>query len=407
MVTTIGELLPEAARRFGDKTAVVVDSEEFSFAELEARSNRIAKGLVSIGVVPGDRVTLYGPNCWQWVVAYYAIAKTGAVANPISAMLTSEEVRYVVNDSGARVVVTSSDKGRPLLDLIGAGELSHVVVWDDDLGSAGTSLRQWVDEADDEFEPRPRDASDLGAICYTSGTTGHPKGAMQSVRSVLAAGVGTVLMGARGPGDRVTNSLPLAHVYGSCVLNAAMLAGSTLVMVPRFDAATVLSTIAEHQVTLMDGVPTAYYYLLAHQDFDQTDLSSLTRCWVGGQTLPAAKALEFTARSGCPIHEVWGMTELAGPASANPVVGPNKPGTIGIAFPGNAMRVVDIDDPAVVLGAGERGELMFRGPLVMDGYYGNDEATRRSIEPDGWLHSGDIATMDEDGYFTTSTARPT
>ena len=96
-----------------------------------------------------------------------------------------------------------------------------------------------------------------------------------------------------------------------------------------------------------------------------------------GRRLPAAKAIEFTERTGCPIHEVWGMTELAGAASANPVVGPNKPGTIGIAYPGNSMRVVDIDDPGVVLGPGERGELMFRGPLVMDGYYGNDEATQR------------------------------
>jgi long-chain acyl-CoA synthetase len=173
-----------------------------------------------------------------------------------------------------------------------------------------------------------------------------------------------------------------------------------LIMVPRFDAKEVMAAIAEHRATLMDGVPTAYYYLLAHPDFDDADLSSLTRCWVGGQTLPEAKAIEFTQRTGCPIHEVWGMTELAGAASANPVVGPNKPGTIGIAYPGNSMRVVDIDDPDVVLGPGERGELMFRGPLVMDGYFGNEEATRASIEPDGWLHSGDIATMDEDGYFT-------
>ena len=400
MVTTIGEILPEAARRFGNKSSVIVDGEELGFADLDAMSNKVANGLVSIGVMPGDRVTLYGPNSWQWVVAYYAIAKAGAVVNPISAMLTAEEVRYVVKDSGSRVLVTSSDKGLPLLDLVEAAELSHVVMWGEDLGKGGTSLQAWVDTGDAEFEIRPRDPSDLGAICYTSGTTGHPKGAMQSIRSVVAAGVGTVLMGARGPDDRVTNSLPLAHVYGSCVLNAAMLAGSTLVMVPRFDAPTVLSTITEHRVTLMDGVPTAYYYLLAHPNFDQADLSTLTRCWVGGQTLPAAKALEFTARTGCPIHEVWGMTELAGAASANPVVGPNKPGTIGIPFPGNAMQVVDLDDPLTVLGPGERGELMFRGPMVMDGYYGNDEATRQSIEPDGWLHSGDIATMDEDGYFT-------
>ena len=106
-----------------------------------------------------------------------------------------------------------------------------------------------------------------------------------------------------------------------------------------------LRAIGEHRATLMDGVPTAYYYLLAHPDFESYDLSSLTRCWVGGQTLPAAKSIEFTERTGCPIHEVWGMTELAGATSANPVIGPNKPGTIGIPYPGNAMRVVDVDRP--------------------------------------------------------------
>ena len=400
MGETIGEILPEAARRFGAKTALVVEGETFSFAELEAMSNRVATGLVSIGVHPGDRVTLYGPNCWQWLVAYYAIAKTGAVVNPISSMLTTEEVRYVVADSGAHTVIASSDKGVPLLDLDGTDTLSAVVLWGDDVPAGATSFATWLDEADSQFTPVPRERADLAAICYTSGTTGHPKGAMQSHRAVISAAVGTVLMGARGPEDRVINSLPLAHVYGSCVFNAAMMAGSTLVMVPRFDAEAVMAAIAEHRATLMDGVPTAYYYLLAHPDFDQADLSSLTRCWVGGQTLPAAKAIEFTERTGCPIHEVWGMTELAGAASANPVVGPNKPGTIGIAYPGNSMQVVDIDDPSVVLGPGERGELMFRGPMVMDGYYGNDEATRASIEPDGWLHSGDIATMDEDGYVT-------
>lgn len=400
MVATIGEILPEAARRFGDKAALIVETATFTFTELEAMSNRVANGLVSVGVQPGDRVTLYGQNCWEWLVAYYAIAKTGAVVNPISSMLTTEEVRYVVADSGARVVVASIEKGFPVLDLVGTAGLSCVVLWGDEVPAGATSFTTWINEADADFVPIQRERADLAAICYTSGTTGHPKGAMQSHRAVITAAVGTVLMGARGPDDRVLNSLPLAHVYGSCVFNAAMMSGSTLVMVPRFDAEAVMAAIAKHRATLMDGVPTAYYYLLAHPDFDKADLSSLTRCWVGGQTLPEAKAIEFTERTGCPIHEVWGMTELAGAASANPIVGPNKPGTIGIAYPGNSMRVVDIDDPNVVLGPGERGELMFRGPLVMDGYYGNDDATRASIEPDGWLHSGDIATMDEDGYFT-------
>ena len=139
MVTTIGEILPETARRFGNKTSVIVEGEEFSFADMDAMSNKVANGLVSIGVLPGDRVTLYGPNSWQWVVGYYAIAKTGAVANPISAMLTTEEVRYVIKDSGARVLMTSSDKGVPLLDLVDAGELSHLVMWGEELGQGDTS----------------------------------------------------------------------------------------------------------------------------------------------------------------------------------------------------------------------------------------------------------------------------
>ena len=332
-------------------------------------------GLVSVGVEPGDRVTLYGPNCWEWLVAYYAIAKTGAVVNPISSMFTVEEVRYVVTDSGARVLVASSDKGVPVLDLVGTAGLSSVVLW-------GEECRKVRRRSNMDRGGRRRSLcrSIAGAAIWRRSATRRDDRSSQGrdaePPSVIGAAVGTVLMGARGPDDRVINSLPLAHVYGSCVFNAAMMAGSTLIMVPRFDAKDVLAAIAEHRATLMDGVPTAYYYLLAHPDFDDADLSSLTRCWVGGQTLPAAKALEFTERTGCPIHEVWGMTELAGAASANPVVGPNKPGTIGIAYPGNAMRVVDIDDPTRrMLGPGERGELMFRGPLVMDGYYGNEEAT--------------------------------
>ena len=315
-------------------------------------------------------------------------------------MLTPDEVRYVVEDSGTRAVVASADKGEPLLDLRGTGNLQDVVLWGEEIPPGATAFADWLSSGPPEFSPVQRDGGDLAAICYTSGTTGHPKGAMQPHRAVIGAAVGTAVMAARGPDDRVINSLPLPHVYGSCVFNAAVMAGSTLIMIPRFDAETVLRAIGEHRATLMDGVPTAYYYLLAHPDFESYDLSSLTRCWVGGQTLPAAKAIEFTERTGCPIHEVWGMTELAGATSANPVIGPNKPGTIGIPYPGNAMRVVDIADPAREMPVGERGELMFRGPLVMLGYYGNEEGTAATIEPDGWLHTGDVATMDEDGYFT-------
>ncbi|HET9661670.1 MAG TPA: long-chain fatty acid--CoA ligase, partial [Thermomicrobiales bacterium] len=275
MTQSVGEILPVAARRFGSRTALLVEERAFTFRELDQLSNRAANGLFAAGVQPGDRVTLYGPNCWEWLVAYYAIAKVGAVVNPINVMLTAEEVRYVVEDSGARAVIASPDKGEPLLDMKGTANLADVVLWGDDVTTGATAFADWQIHGKPVFDAVQRDPNALAAICYTSGTTGYPKGAMQSHRSVIDAAVGTAVMAARGPHDRVVNALPLAHVYGSCVFNAALMAGSTLIMIPRFDEVTMLRAIEEHGATLMDGVPTAYYYLLAHPEFETYDLSSL------------------------------------------------------------------------------------------------------------------------------------
>jgi long-chain acyl-CoA synthetase len=400
MVATLGELLPHAARRFGDRTALIVEGKAFSFTQLDQLSSQIANGLVASGVQPGDRVALYGPNSWEWLVGYFGIVKTGAVIIPMNTMLTPDEVRYGVENAGIRAVVASHDKGPTLLDLKPGTTVESVVLWGEDVPAGAVAFAEWLRRGKPLFQAVARKPGDLAAICYTSGTTGRAKGAMQSHRSVIYAIIGTGVMAARGPHDRFITALPCAHVYGSCVFNSAFLAGGTYIMLPRFEAGAFLRTIEEHRATMIDGVPTVYYYLLAHPDLEKIDLSSLTRCWTGGQTLPAAKSLEFMERVGCPLHEVWGMTELAGPASATPAIGPNIPGSIGIAYPGNQMRVVALDDPEKELGAGERGELMFQGPMVMEGYYGNPTATQQAIETDGWLHTGDVATMDEYGYFT-------
>jgi long-chain acyl-CoA synthetase len=400
MPSTLGEILPEAAQRHGARTALVVDGMRLSFADLDGRSDRVAHGLAALGAAPGDRVALFGANSPDWVAAYYGAAKTGTTLNPLSSMLTTDELRYTVRDSGARVVIAAPDKLGQLRELLRDGTIDHVVAWGDGGVEDAVSMRGWLDRDAGVFAPQRRSPSDLAVIAYTSGTTGRPKGAMQCHRAVVAAATGTALMAGRTAEDRVISALPLFHVYGSCVLNAAMLAGSMLITLPRFDASEMLAAIETHRATLMDGVPTAYYYLLAHPDFDRADLSSLRLCWVGGQTLPAAKSLEFTRRTGCPVHEVWGMTELAGAASANPVQADNRPGTIGQPYPGNAFRVVDAENPERELPPGEPGELMFRGPMVMAGYHGRPEATAETLRPDGWLHTGDIAVMDADGYAT-------
>jgi long-chain acyl-CoA synthetase len=404
MSATLGDITSAAARAFGDRTALVVGGETLSFAALDRRASRLASRLASLGVAPGDRVGLFGANGLDWVTAYYAIAKAGGVITPLSSMLTADELAYTVGDAGARVIIGAADKAAMLADLRADGGVDggvdEVVLWGAGETPGAHDLAALVAAGDPGFTPVSRAPGDPAVIGYTSGTTGRPKGAVQSHRAVVGAGVGTALMAARTAEDRVVSALPLFHVYGACVLNAAMLAGSTLITLPRFDAVAMLEAIQTHRATILDGVPTVYYYLLSHPDFDRYDLSSLRLCWVGGQTLPAAKSLEFTRRTGCPVHEVWGMTELAGATTANPLYGVNKPGTIGLPYPGNAFRVVNPDDATQELPPGEAGELMYRGPLVMIGYHDNPDATAETIRPDGWLHTGDIAVMDEDGYAT-------
>ncbi len=398
MLETLGEVLPAAARRFGDKTALVIDGRTMSFNQLDQVSNRLANGLHGIGVGTGDRVTLYAQNCWEWVVSYYAIHKLGAVANPINVMLTPEEVGYVVDDCGAVALLASRDKGAPLLDLIAGGSLKEIVIFGDDVPAGARGFDDLVAEGAPDLQIAKLAADAQSTICYTSGTTGHPKGAIHSHRNVLANAAMTATMTIRTAQDTVVTALPCPHVYGNVVRNGAMLYGMTLVLLPLFEPAAALRAIQDHKATLFEGVPTMFMYLLADPEFDSYDLSSLTRCTVGGQTMPAAKSEEFEARVGCPLLELWGMTEIAGVGTINPWYGENRHGSIGMPLPTVECRIADVTDAAKTLPAGEVGELMVRGPIVMQAYWGNEQGTRETIEPDGWLHSGDLAKLDEAGY---------
>ena len=181
MLKSISDILPISAARYGDRMALITETRRLSFAQTEELSNRVANGLTAMGIAPGERVTLFGPNCWEWLVAYYGIMKIGAVVNPINVMLTPEEVRYIVEDAGSRAVIASPDKGGPLLDMKG-GTLSDVILWGEDLPGGATSFNDFLDRGKPDFTPVAVDGGDLGAICYTSGTTGRPKGAMQSQR---------------------------------------------------------------------------------------------------------------------------------------------------------------------------------------------------------------------------------
>ncbi|WP_406130601.1 class I adenylate-forming enzyme family protein [Streptomyces sp. NBC_00989] len=240
----------------------------------------------------------------------------------------------------------------------------------------------------DSSSARPRD---LCGISYTSGTTGRPKGAMQAREVLLLNWAYTAAMHGRSAADVVLTALPLPHVYGNCAVNSALLAEATVVLEPRFDATRMLGLVAEHGVTMIEGVPAMYTMLLDALATTVADFTTVTRCTVGGQTISDAVVEAWEKATGAPLLELWGMTELSGLATTHAAYAPPARGSIGVAFPGTEVRVASLDQVTADAPEGEDGELMVRGPLVTLGYYGNETATRETIEPDGWTHTGDIA----------------
>jgi long-chain acyl-CoA synthetase len=395
----LGLILARAAVRFGAKPALVAAGRTFTYRQLHDLCDGVVGGLRELGVRPGDRVSLYSPNRWEWVVAYHAALRAGAVVNPINVMLTPEEVAFVLNDCGAAAIFTSGEKAEVIVGLTRDVPSLRRVISFDPAGVGVTAFEDLLSHpAPTEDVPRPAPA-DLSTIGYTSGTTGHPKGAMQTHRAVYLNTATLFALQARTDRDVMLNALPLPHVYGNIVMNGTFMVGATLVMMERFDAAQALAEIQRHRVTVFDGVPTMYAMMLADPALPGTDLCSLRISAVGGQTMPVAKMQEWEQRSGAPLLELWGMTELGGAGTSNCVYAPNVHGSIGFALPGLEARVASLGDAGVTVPDGEPGELMVRGPLVMLGYYGNEEATRATIEPDGWMHTGDIATRDDEGHY--------
>jgi long-chain acyl-CoA synthetase len=396
----LGQLLPKAARRWPGRTALVADGRSFTFEELDRLAGRVAHALSVRGVGIGDRVSLISQNRWEWIVAYHGALRCGAVVNPLNVMLTGEELAYILSDSEAKVLLASGERletAGAVLD--GVRSLERVITFDG-AGARGESFESLLASAEDTpFEPVPVDPKSLACIAYTSGTTGHPKGAMQSHLSLVLNCGYTATMHVRTIDDVVVTALPSAHVYGNVVINSTWMAGGRVVLMTRFDPDDAIRRIEEHGATMFEGVPAMYATMLATPTLARADLSTLTRCTVGGQTIAGSVIDAWETRTGAPLIELWGMTELSGLGATHALYAPNVHGSIGVVLPGNELRVISTEDGATECRPGEPGELMARGPLVTMGYYGNDAATAEAITPDGWLHTGDVATHDGAGRF--------
>lgn len=396
----LGQLLPRLAARRPDHVALVTDERSLTFAELDRESTLVARSLAKMGVIPGDRVSIFSQNRWEWVVSYHGALKVGAVVNPLNVMLTADEVAFVLSDAGSTVLLASGERLEAAGHGLAAVDSLRIVVAFDATTFNAVPFADLLDLADDPaFEPHPVDPESLACIAYTSGTTGHPKGAMQSHRSLVLNCAYTATMHARTADDVVVTALPAPHVYGNVAINSTFLVGGTVVLMTRFDAAGALRRIADYRATLFEGVPAMYAMLLASRDLLDADLSSLTRSTVGGQTIAESIIDAWEARSGAPLIELWGMTELSGLGTTHAYHAPNVHGSIGVALPGVQAKITDVKNQGRECDPGEPGELMVRGPIVTMGYYNNPEATAATVTPDGWLHTGDVAIQDGTGHF--------
>ncbi|GAA1318901.1 hypothetical protein GCM10020360_11530 [Nonlabens tegetincola] len=410
ILPTNQHLLPIArlARAFPDKIALITDDAALSYSELNRRAAALAASLSARGVAPGDRVSLLSQNRWEWIVSYHAALRLGAVVNPLNAMLTADEFEYVSADAGSNVLIASTEHlatvaaSLPRLD-----SLRLVVVFEATAGASTSGaarsdaasgtiehvpFSELLRPAQPEFSPVAAAPDELACIAYTSGTTGRPKGAMQTQRSLLLNCAYTATMHGRSAADTVVTALPATHVYGNMAIHSVLLVGGTVVLMSRFDAGRALALIDQHRATLIDGVPAMYAMMLADPGLETADLSTLTRSIVGGQVIAPSVVERREARTGAPLIELWGMTELSGLGTTHAQHAPNVHGSIGVALPGVEARVADVADPRRTCAVDEPGELVIRGPIVMQGYHNNPVATAKAIDDEGWLHTGDVVT---------------
>ncbi len=390
-MTNLAQNLTRTAQQHGGRPAVRLDDSVLTYDELLDGAQRVAGLLRARGVGPGDRVGLVLPNVPAFPVLFYGAVSIGAVVVPMNPLLKAREVQFYLEDSGASLVFAwhaMADEAGKGAEAVGI----DCIAVDPDTFTGLLADQEPVEEVVD------RDEEDTVVLLYTSGTTGQPKGAELTQRNLITnASMSAETLVELTPEDVVMGCLPLFHCFGlTCGLNASVLAGSCLTLIPRFDAVKALEVVGRDQVTVFEGVPTMYAGMLHVEDASSYDVSSLRTCISGGSAMPVEVMKSFEETFGCMVLEGYGLSETSPVASFNRPDLERKPGSIGLPVRGVEMKLVDDDGGDVA--TGEVGEIAIRGENLMKGYWGREDATAEAI-PDGWFRSGDMAKQDEDGYY--------
>jgi long-chain acyl-CoA synthetase len=436
----LDRLLAESAAKHPDHPAIIfgaalgsrVMDKALSYRQLEDAANRFAAAMQKLGVKKGDRVAMFMPNCPQLVIAYYGTLRAGGIAVPSNFLYSADEMEHQLNDAGAEIVVTLSSFYKKLDGIRANTRLQHIVVTNIKeyfpplLRLLFTLVREqkeghrveltsgddlWLQSLLSQAKPTPEPVEvrpeDTACLIYTGGTTGVPKGAELSHRNVLSnAMAANYWAHSREAGEVSIGALPFFHSYGmTAVMNMTIAVAGTMVLIPDpRDVLYVMGSISKHKATLYSAVPTSYVRINTHPQVKEFDLSSVRVCLSGAAPLPLQVQEAFQALTGGKLVEAFGMTESSPATHANPL-DRNKIGAIGVPLPDTDARIVDVDTGEQEVPQGDIGEMIMQGPQVMKGYWRMPTETANvlrehpSLGPGLWLHSGDIARMDEEGYF--------
>jgi len=419
------ECLRRSAKAFSDKMALTFQGYRMTYAALDEMVDRFANCLNDFGVKQGDSVAILLPNVIPCVAAYYAIMRIGAIAVMNNPLYSDRELEHQFNDSGSKVLITLDLLGNRMIDLRPKTEIKQIVITSIGdylpfpknllfpLVGKKKGLAADVKSADDvyrwkalmaQYTPEPPQVTpnfdDVAMYQYTGGTTGVSKGVMLT-HANLSKQVQhvTAWFPAFGSDEIMLGALPFFHVFGlSTAMNLAIYKGWGNILVPKPQPQQLLEAIGKFKPTFAPLVPTMYIGMLEHPDIGKTDLTSIKGCFSGSAPLPLEVINAFEKKTGAIIVEGFGMTESTPVTHINPFKGQRKVGSVGLPIPDTLARIVNLDDGATDVPVGETGELLVKGPQVMKGYWKRPDATAETIT-DGWLHTGDIAKMDEDGYF--------
>jgi acyl-CoA synthetase (AMP-forming)/AMP-acid ligase II len=397
-----GALTPfvlERATAFGDRPALVdgASGRRITYAKLDALVRRCACGLARRGLRKGDVVGIFSPNLPEYAVAFHGVALAGGTSTTVNPLYTEGELAFQLGDARARFLVTVPGLLERALPVAREAGVEEVFVIGEAPGATpfATLLEHGGPVPEGEVDP----ANDVVSLPYSSGTTGLPKGVMLTHENLLANVVQVQSVRPFAFGDVALGILPFFHIYGQLIfLNLGLREGVTVVTMPRFDLEQYLALSEEHRATVGYVAPPVVLALAKQPVVERYDLSTLRWLLSGAAPLDAELARACSERLRCDVVQGYGLTETSPVTHATPLGMPPRPGSIGPLLPGTEARIVDVATGEDVA-SGERGELLIRGPQVMKGYLNNEAATDAALV-DGWLHTGDVATVDEDGWFS-------